>query len=192
MIARGLTLVEVMIALVVLVVAIGAMLSTIVNLDHAHRAAKETATAQRLAQVMVERFQGASWHSLGQTAQPWSWHRRDDGAALNPPLTDDDADPASSLPALGILDGPSGLAGLRVYVEYYTMGLFQNGDATWMVANGRQFRARLSDASLQLEQDKTVINLREQSDAIIIRIVLRWDDNVGGVRRHELTFARRR
>ncbi len=192
MIARGLTLVEVMIALVVLVVAIGAMLSTIVNLDHAHRAAKETATAQRLAQVMVERFQGASWHSLGQTAQPWSWHRRDDAAALNPPLTDDNADPASSLQALGILDGSSGLAGLRVYVEYYAMELFQNGDATWMVTDGRQFRARLTDASLQLEQDRTVINLREQSDAIIIRIVLRWDDNIGGVRRHELTFARRR
>ncbi|HYE04460.1 MAG TPA: hypothetical protein VEL07_02960 [Planctomycetota bacterium] len=191
MIARGLTLVEVMIALVVLVVAIGAMLSTIVGLDQAHRAAKETATAQRIAQVMVERFQGASWHSLGQTAQPWSWHRRDDAAALNPPLTDA-GDPASSLQALGILDGPSGLAGLRVHVEYYAMELFQNGDAAWMVADGRQFRTRLADASLRLEQDHAVINLREQSDAIVVRIVLRWDDNVGGTRRHELTFARRR
>ncbi len=193
----GMTIIEVMIGFAILAVALLAMLGNISTLDLAHRSAKQTASVQQMVQIMVERFQGATWFSLGQTAQPWSWHRREDPAAFNPPLQDNAADPRHSLQAQGIIDGPSSLDQLAVYVEYYDMDLFQtidpdNGTVVWNTNNGSQFRARRADATLRMAEDPTLINLTEVTDAIIIRVSATWRDVSGGARRHEITFARRK
>ncbi len=193
----GMTIIEVMIGFAILAVAILSMLGTISTLDLAHRSAKETANVQQMVQIMVERFQGATWHSLGQTAQPWSWHRREDPAAFNPPLRDNAPDLRNSLQDQGILDGPSSLDQLAVYVEYYNMDMFQtinpdDGVVVWNVNNGPQFRARRADATLRMLEDPALMNLTEVTDAIIIRVSATWRDVSGGTRRHEITFARRK
>ena len=189
------TLLEVMVALAILSFAVIAMMGNIATLDRAHRAAKETAVAQQLAQVLAERFQGATWHTLGQGAEHWSYHRRQRAGAGNPPLSETDATTVAgvrvnNLEGLGLLTAPSGLRDLKVYVEYYAMGLCQDAGGAWQIAAGPAFRARLADPTWWLPE--TALDLRDVADAVVIRLRVTWSDRDGGARRHELVFARRK
>lgn len=191
---RGFSLVEVMIAVAILATVLTAMAGNIFTLHKAHESTKELAKAQEIAQVLAERAQGATWHSLGQTAQPWSWHRRVGAAADRPqPMTDVAADPNNDLQSLGILSQPSGLADINVYLEYYLMGLFVDPTSSaWMVDSNAAWQARRSDPAFVMTQDPAAFDLTEVTDAIIMRVLVTWTSTVGGTRQHELVFARRK
>ncbi len=74
---KGFSILEVLVATVILAVCLMTMFGTIVGLGKSHQAARETAKVQEVAQLMAERIQGASWHRLGVPEEPWSWFRRE-------------------------------------------------------------------------------------------------------------------
>ncbi len=137
---HGFSLLEVMIAIVILASALSVAIGTIFTLHQGRAALEEELKAQAIAQVMVERLQGASWDSLGKymDAVPghnaWSWHRRATkqlvftpsmDPTVTPPMQEKAKRPEDDLIALGILSSPSGVRNLKVYLEYYQMRLVE-------------------------------------------------------------------
>jgi len=190
----GFSLVEVMIAVAILAMVLTAMAGTIFTLNKSHAATKELAKAQEIAQALAERVQGATWHSLGTTSEPWSWHRRDGAAMPMPqPMTDQAPDANNDLQTLGIITEPSGLADSRVYLEYYLMAAFVDPTSSaWMVASRAAWQARRADPTFALTQDPAAMDLTEVTDAVIVRVLVTWTSTIGGTQRHEIIFARRK
>jgi prepilin-type N-terminal cleavage/methylation domain-containing protein len=136
----GFSLLEVMIAIAILASALSVAIGTIFTLHQGRAALEEELKAQAIAQIMVERLQGASWDSLGKhmDAIPghnaWSWHRRATrqlvftptmDPTVTPPMREKASRPEDDLIALGILSSPSGVKNLNVYLEYYQMRLVE-------------------------------------------------------------------
>lgn len=188
----GFTLLEVMIVVAILTTGLAFMIGQVYTLNKAQQATRQLARVQELTQVMAERLQGAAWIRLGTSGEPWSWHRRDDAAALNPPLTETamlsdgvTPDPNHNLIALGLLDTRSGLDNLRVHVEYYRNTVLQGVDSrrTWDTSRTNPFH--------QMAQDPVQFDLRNVLNDIIIRVVVRWNSSSGGQQQHELVLSRR-
>lgn len=78
----AMTLIELMIALVVLVVAIGTAVSQMAVLKETRRNAQEQEAAQGLAQSISERIQGARWADLGTDQARYSYPRLDRGGLI--------------------------------------------------------------------------------------------------------------
>jgi prepilin-type N-terminal cleavage/methylation domain-containing protein len=189
----GFSLIEVMIAVAILATVLTAMAGNIFTLHQAHTATKELAKAQEIAQALAERVQGGAWHSLGQTSQPWSWHRREGAVAPLPQPMTNQGDPDNDLQTLGIISGPSGLADAQVFLEYYLMAAFVDPTSSaWMVGSSAGWQARRADPTFVLTQDPAVMDLTEVTDAIIVRVLVTWTSSIGGTRRHEIMFARRK
>ena len=175
----GFSLLEVMIAVAIMSGCLAIMVGQVYTLDKAQQATRQLARVQEIAQVMAERVLGAPWTELGTTTQRWSWHRRDDPAALNPPLTEAD------LETLGLLQGRSGLANLRVHVEYFSNTVLLNVDSN------RAWTANRAIPANRLTEDPATFNLRNQLNDIVIRIVIRWEASPGADQRHEIMLSRR-
>jgi prepilin-type N-terminal cleavage/methylation domain-containing protein len=190
----GFSLIEVMIAVAILATVLTAMAGNIFTLHKSHTATKELAKAQEIAQALAERVQGATWHSLGQTSEPWSWHRREGAAMPMPqPMTDRAVDPNNDLQGMGIIGEPSGIADSKVYLEYYLMSAFVDPtSAAWMVGTRAAWQARRADPAFALTQDPAAMYLTEVTDAVIVRVVVTWTSTIGGTQRHEIMFARRK
>jgi len=153
----GLSLVEVLMSVAILVTVLAAAFTGLFNLHSAQQTAHEYSVAQRTAQIIAERIMGATWSKLGQEVEPWSWHRRSapralrvDGGALttatpptysnnssprNPPMTETAAN-ASNLIALGLVSGPTGVRDLTVYVEYYDMNAMNRAGTDLVLRGG--------------------------------------------------------
>ena len=97
----------------------------------------------------------------------------------------------------------TGIENLSVFVEYYRSSLLEDVfKATTGEAPSNKWReyapAGISDQTVQIIDDNIypeaadVMNLRDEAKAIIVRIVVTWKSTVGGERRHELVFARRK
>lgn len=237
----GFTMVEVMIAVAIMATALSALVSTVYTLNQAHQGNKETAKAQEIAQVLIERLQGASWHALGRRMSTqsdlnaWSWHRRDGAAATEPrPLAETDnvvvdmttyhlainnpltLDPnltatgfdlaraqairaANGLAAnrplrgLGLWGGASALGNLNVYVEYYDMAVCTDAlSGDWQCNSRTDWATRRANPGFVLERDPMLVDLTEVRNAVVFRVLLRWDSISGAPRTHEVAFARRR
>jgi len=188
------TMIELMIAVAIMAVALSAMLSGLFTLSQAHQSGKEMAKVQQIAQVFAERVQGATWHTLGTRAQPWSWHRREGAAVGMPqPLREKAVNAADDLQALGLISDASGLADLRVHLEYVTMpALVDPTSGAWMVRTAKEWNARRSNAAFVMTQDPDAFDLREVEDAVIIRVLITWNSHEGVPRRHEISFSRRK
>jgi len=137
----GFSLLEVMIAIAILATALSVAIGTIYTLHQGRAALDEELKAQAIAQVMVERLQGASWDSLGKYIDDvpghnaWSWHRRATKQLVflpsmdpnvTPPMQEKALRPDDDLIALGILSAPSGVRNLKVYLEYYQIKLVES------------------------------------------------------------------
>jgi len=181
----GFTLLEVMIVVAIMSTCLAAMIGQIYTLNQAQQATRQMARVQELAQVMAERIQGAAWVRLGTTSEPWSWHRRDDPAAANPPLSEFAADPNHNLATLGLIQERSGLANVRVHLEYYrnTILLGVTDNRTWATNRAVAFH--------RLLEDPAAFDLRNELNDIIIRVVVRWDPTPGSSQQHEIVLSRR-
>ncbi len=247
----GFTVLEVMIAVAVMATALSALVSTIFTLNVAHQGNKETAKAQEIAQLLIERVQGGSWHALGRQMSSqsdlnaWSWHRRDgagvtepvplselDTAVVNMDITVGTADdyhlainnplmldpnpltlPATGfdlaraqairaanglaanrpLRGLGLWTGASGLRNLRVYLEYYDMSVCADAlSGDWQCNSRTDWATRRANPTFVLARDPAVIDLTEVRNAVVFRVLLRWDSISGAPRTHDVLFARRR
>jgi hypothetical protein len=210
-----------MIAMAVLAVVMAAVISGLYSLDIAHRSNREMAKVREVAQVMSERIMGASWGNLGRKltipgSNGWSWHRRatpraGPTAAVYLPLaekpttadlgeTDTDS---RDLQRLGILGEPSGVADLRVYVEYYNDQIVFNVGQR-MATAGTQlhqaWNAEMGDARnvtppaglTALPENHDIFDLGTVDRAIVVRILVSWSSCAGGTRWHEILLARRK
>ena len=152
----------------------------------------------------------------------WSWHRREQrwkGSSsarelitpgpVNNPLREEPLSGQTTLAAddnlvsVGLLEEKTGIENLSVFVEYYRSSLLEAVfNATTGQAPSDKWRqyapAGISDETVQVfddniyPQDENVMNLRNDAKAIIVRIVVTWKSTIGGERRHELVFARRK
>jgi type II secretory pathway pseudopilin PulG len=271
----GLTIMEVMIALMVFAVVLSGIASSWFTLRSVQRLSQEEAKVHELAQTLAERITGANWDWIGRdrpdetktvtvvvddTTDPpttdtvdvverywrrygWSWHRREfprtaGGRVRLPPLTDRDwtasdyqrfrndakapmtsADvdhiDTSVLPAqrvnphnlisLGLLDGPTGLANLQVYVEYYHAAaldaLFTQDLKTQALPYWNDVVAGKQDPDLIFpespfadddpESQMNPADSRLAMQAMVVRIIVTWGDQPKA-RRHEVVLARRK
>lgn len=272
----GLSILDVMIALMVLAILLAAISSSWFTLRSVQKLSIEENKVRELAQTLSERLIGASWDWLGRDRPDemktikvpdpmdpndrtkdistdvverywrrcaWSWHRRETKASttstavLLPPMTDHDwtaadyarfradtvaplttadvdrTDPSipvaqrinpHNLIDLGLIDGPTGLSNLQVYVEYYRAGMLdslflQNSNATtayWRdVTSGNSDGALVmpespfasDDLELQMNPADPLLN----QQALVIRIIVTWGDHPKA-HRHELVLARRK
>lgn len=271
----GLTIMEVMIALMVFAVVLSAIASSWFTLRAVQRLTQDEAKVHEIAQTLAERITGANWDWIGRdrpdenktvtvvvddSVDPpltdsvdvverywrrygWSWHRREfprtaGGKVRLPPLTDRDwtpedylrfrSDTTAPLTAedvdhvdlatpptqrinphnlidLGLLDGPTGLANLQVYVEYYhaTMldALFTKDLADETVPYWKQVVAGTQDPDLIFPESpfadddpETQMNpadSRLTMQAMVVRIIVTWGDQPK-MHRHEVVLARRK
>lgn len=90
---------------------------------------------------------------------------------------------------LGIMEKPSGLRNLRVYVEYYRM------QAMTGVANMGEWNAARDMVSNQIEQSHILMDLTDLDDldaeSVIVRVIVVWDRKNNTTGRHEVVAARR-
>ena len=184
----GMTLIELIICVAILVTAMMLLFSQILPLSNWQRITRERGVAMTVAQGMAERLQGAAWHRLGTRSDPWSWHRRETPHPTqgNPPLTEDDLDPDHNLVDAGLLSGPSGLDNLRVFVEYYDMEIMDSSSSL------SSWRNNMQNAQFIYPESPDVLTLTEVTDAVVFRILVVWDGLGEVPHRHEITLARRR
>ena len=110
---QGFSILEIMIALSILASGIMSIMSQQVTLQSSREMDRNGVVIELLANEMVERFQGGRWESIGTSSLPWSVPRHLDGSSVSGPMQDAD------LIANNLITLPSGIAGLKVYVEYY-------------------------------------------------------------------------
>ncbi len=148
----------------------------------------------------------------------WSWHRRATKQLAysptmdpaTPPMTDFAVRDVDDLTKLGIISEPSGVKGLQVYLEYYQMNLTDllatrlKDDPTrdprmaWIALVGDQAAGTAptdvsnNDRNIYLPELPTVLNLSPMDPAVILRVLVRWESSVGGIRWHEIVLARRK
>lgn len=199
----GFTLVEVMIAVAVLAVGMFGVLSMIPTLSSARTLAVEMVIARQIADTLAERIQGAAWRELGGArttpgtfnTNSWSLPRyRSSVSPLNPPMTEDDADPNHNLITNGIVVQRTGVPNLKVYVEYYT-GLIMNDPVASKRATDRSSWYNAISGSTGIGNRMTTFN-GTAADGIapstIVRIIVTWREQNGApINSHEIFTARR-
>lgn len=216
----GMSMLEIMIAVAILATALSIMLGTIFTMHQSRASLDEEIKVQAIAQTLVERLQGARWEDLGRdistypARNAWSWHRRATkqlvhaaAADFPRPLRDQAAIKEHDLIATGVLNELSGIPGLQVYLEYYQMAVMDQVSQSlrdnpkldprrvWtnLVGNPQAGTGPISsDASIYLPEDPTVFDLSALEPAVIMRVLVRWQPSIGGVRWHELVVARRK
>ena len=184
----GMTLIELIICVAILVTAMMILFSQILPLSNWQRITRERGVAMTIAQGMAERLQGAAWHRLGTRSDPWSWHRRETPHPTqgNPPLTEDSPDPDHNLIEVGLLSGSSGLQNLQVFVEYYDMEIMDGSTSL------SSWRNNMQNAQFVYPESPDVLTLTEVTDAVVFRILVVWEGLGDVPHRHEITLARRR
>ena len=182
----GFTIFEVVIAIGILATALTMIAGNVFTVSRANRFTNEQAVALDVATTLSERLQGTTWQDIGSATDPWSWHRRESTTAVNPPLTIGAGNPDHDLLATGLLAAQPGLRNLRVYLEYYT------SDITAVVHDPREWQTASQDPAYVLPEAVGDLDLREVEDAIVMRVVVRWDSIIGSEQSLPLTFARRK
>jgi len=223
----GFTLVEVMIAMALLAITLSAIAANLFSLNGAHTSNREEAKVREISQLLGERLMGASWDTLGTSVSGqiglngWSWHRRATSnpnvpnspiyecLQENPSPTASETDPDSrDLLKLGLISGPTGIRGLRVYLEYYQMTILNeirllttqatplSATAAWQREVGEPRTSPVMTMNpltdITIQESTATINLAQIDPAVVMRILVRWEPQSGGVRWHELVLARRK
>lgn len=115
---RGFTLVEVMLAVVVLAGALTVMVGDFLTSQQGREVARQQVLAQEIGRSLLMRLQGAPVARLGVATDPWGLARHE-GGGTPAPLVDDGSLGANDLVTLGIRSTTGNLPGLRIFVEYY-------------------------------------------------------------------------
>ncbi|HEX3135050.1 MAG TPA: prepilin-type N-terminal cleavage/methylation domain-containing protein [Planctomycetota bacterium] len=193
---QGFTLLEVMIALAILATVLASVGSGIFALTSAKQSAREETTVSDLMRSWAERMMGADWEWLGRDRiddplrQAWSWQRPETTAPLvrgnYPPLKEDVKDPTNNAAVQVLGTEHSGLTDLRLYLEYYQPIALE---LCFSPIDGAAARSLWADTrgAYQLVPP---IDLRQQIDAVVVRLSATWTSQNGGQRRRELVFAR--
>ena len=181
----GLSFVEVMISVAILSTVLMALFSNVFSMSMANRNNHELAKAHELSVAITERIQGATWHTLGSDSEPWSFHRVVD---VNTPMTEVAEEDSDSLlsPEVGLLNEPTGLDNLQIWLEYRRMSMVEG------VGSLADWETALSDPDALVDPASADINMNDFDDALVVRVLMRWESDTGGNREHELFVARRK
>ena len=147
----------------------------------------------------MEDFSRDQWGLLYLSASQKAWYNNTDPAAAAPSggtvpsnivAKYDTPERYNWLQFVGILDKPSGLNNLRVYVEYYRMQAMDG------ISNVSEWETARAAAGNQLDESHVLLDLTElddlDSESVVVRIVVRWDRRNGRAdAEHEVIFARR-
>lgn len=194
----GLSLIEIMISLAILATVLASVSAGIFTLSQSKQSLNEELAVSDVLRLWSERLMGAEWDWLGRdriddpVRGAWSWQRPEIGAAVllpgdHPPLTETVATATNNLSKLLLSDSPSGVRGLRLFLEYYRPEILDAGLLTQPGAVGDQW-SHLRD-TFRLTPP---IDLRVQQQAVVIRVLARWQTTGGTDRERELLFARRK
>jgi prepilin-type N-terminal cleavage/methylation domain-containing protein len=208
---KAFTLIEVMISVAVLATVLMAAFSGTYTLRQVQRANQEQSQVEELAANLAERIMGANWDWLGRYRpnEPgidhrkgaWSWHRRENSQTYSASdqrfLAENATNPDHDLVTVGILQQKTGIPGLKVYLEYYHAAAL---DEVFTAGSGEapyaRWQAMQNDPALVrdyiLPESEQAMDLREETKAVVVRILVTWHGYLGSDRRHELIFARRK
>jgi prepilin-type N-terminal cleavage/methylation domain-containing protein len=128
--ARGFTLIEVMIAVALLATGLGAVLVHYSTLQEQRKATTQRSIAQDVLRQLTERISTANAWDLGDPIPtgspaaiklPWSLARFEDPTVVSDrdPMTENAPLPGDDLRLLGVIQRPTGLDQIVVFVEYY-------------------------------------------------------------------------
>lgn len=195
---QGLSLLEVMISLAILATVMASVSGGIFSLTTAKRAASEEVLVSNLMHLWSERIIGADWEWLGRDRGDdtvlrgaWTWQRPEiEGAVLPdcPPLREGVLDPTHSATVQLLSGERSSLGNLALYLEYYQPVALElcfipiDGAATTSTWKDIRAAYRLTPP----------IDLRQHTDAVVVRLLVTWTSQFGGARQRELVFARTR
>lgn len=196
---QGLSLLEVMISLAILATVLASVSGGIFTLTTAKRAASEEVLVSNLMQMWAERIVGADWEWLGRDRSDdavlhgaWAWQRPESNDALlpgdHPPLREGVPDPAHSAAVQLLCADQSGLDDLRLYLEYYQPVALE---LCFTPVDGAAARSTWNDTRAAYRLTPP-IDLRQHTDAVVIRLLIAWSSQHGGARQRELVFARTR
>ena len=204
---RGMSLVEVIIAAAILAIILSGVLGSYGSLVQGGQNLRQDQQVHNIQLMMAERLREVPWDELGTAAAPWSLQRQ---VGTDTFMTDDASigDSASNLAItadrrilqitdtatnLGVLDAPTGIEGLEVYVEYYRAVTDGSGNEGVMDESTGLF---------QTAADYTTANLAPfllggipssvDEGIVVWRLVISWDDGLSDGRKELTTWGARR
>jgi type II secretory pathway pseudopilin PulG len=118
--SAGFSLLEVCAAIAVLAIALTTIMGQWAGLHSVRMQVAAKQRAQALLSSIAERVASADWGQLGSDSLVWSRGRFFDPVGGDrEPLTETAADARDNLVTQGLIPGPTGIRGLRIYIEYY-------------------------------------------------------------------------
>lgn len=193
----GLSLVEVMCAIVVISVALLAALGQMQIVNTSSDIASQHARIQEVAHSLLDRIVGSDPAKLGGPEIPWSTPRYEDTVTgNNPPL--DESNGANDLQTLGVIQQKSGLPNLKIYVEYYR-GLEEPSGATTVpgvmdtvFTDAHDFSVKFQNLTFRtdrrLKTAPPIISQVAAENPVVIRLIITWNPK----QRIELYAVKRR
>ena len=194
---RGFSLMEVMMALIILSVGLLALVGNHSTLGSARRTIGSESRAQAMVKAVSERLASDSFTALG-TGANWSAGRFMDGGLGRAPFTETAANDQDSLMKQGFITQDSGIEHLRIYIEYYRgltsfdipgdpsskrIGLLDGGNVggqfgslTGTDSFNAFFRIRANRDAARLAQNPPSIAIIS-GDPMVIRVVALWGDD---------------
>jgi type II secretory pathway pseudopilin PulG len=197
------SMIEVMIALAVLATVMTILASNLYTLSNVRTTMKERAVAQEIARLMSERIQSQVFASLGGsgTEMGWSQHRRltpaPGSTVPTNPMTETATNPADNLIAQGLLQQPSEIAGLSVFLEYYrqslveTMATSPNPSQVWQEVTTATGAFAGDTTHLCPDLDPIQDARDNPGEFVIMRVIVRWNPRIGGTQQVEFTVAKK-
>lgn len=124
LVSRGMSLIEVMIAMSILAVALLVVIGHQATLNHLRAHSLERSLQTVAVNNLVNLVDGSNWDELGRAERPWSLSRLQAGGTTNPPMQIADLVGAGVIASeTGYLSGSravdSASGNLRIYFEYY-------------------------------------------------------------------------
>lgn len=194
----GLSLLEIMISLSILATVLASVSGGIFALTSSRQAMDEELVVSDVMRLWSERLMGADWDWLGRDRPDdplqgaWSWQRPElDAAALlpgdHPPMSESVPIGSGNTATLLLSGTASGVRDLQLFLEYYRPAVM---DACLATPPGSDEDAWALNRNVH--RLTPPIDLRQQHQAVVIRLSARWHTQGGGKRQSELLFARRR
>ncbi len=196
LVKQGFSLLEVMISLTILATVLTAISGGIYSLSSFQRATSEEVLVRDAMQMWGERVMGAEWEWLGRdrTDDPlkgaWSWERPETTDKLVAgefqPLREGGSNLAHDASAQLLDHTKSGIQNLKFYLEYYRPTALE---VCFTPADGAAAKAAWKELRNSYRLARP-IDLRQHTDAVVVRLTATWSASDGGTRRRELVLAR--
>ena len=195
---QGLALLEVMISLAILATVLASLSAGIYGLSSSRRAAQEDAAVGSVMRRGAERLMGAEWEWLGRDRiddpqrGAWTWPRPQTDkpltAGAHPPLREDAGNATNDVRTQLLAGSRSGLDDLRLYLEYYRPAALE----LCFTPVDRTAAATMWSDIREAHRLPLPMDLRQHTDAVVVRLLATWATNDGVARQRELVFARTR